>query len=240
MTTLHWTTPLRFTLNTLLGLPPSKDVVYDDYNRMRQRIIEEAAVKHFAKRDDDPAPLYSHTVLDAGCGASSIDTFLVLSGAEVDAVDTDEAALNANANIAKRYGAHIAYSHKRIEQLITEDKRYDVILCLDVLESARDPKQLLWTLEKMLNPGGMIVIGAINKTFKAWLVHIVMSQYIYQRIGAEERYFDGFYKPWQLAELAKHSKLKVTDIYGMVFNRHQKRWERAADPDTRYLAILSR
>ncbi|MCP5405436.1 MAG: 3-demethylubiquinone-9 3-O-methyltransferase [Pseudomonadaceae bacterium] len=228
----------RKILKTLLN-PPARDKVYKRYNRTRQHYILQAASKHFSMRDDDPAPLFGKKLLDVGCGDSTIGEFLALSGAEITAVDPNGECLARAQTSAEAYGAPVTFIRSRAEDMLNSLSRFDVILALDLLEEGGDAGKLLWVLKQLLNPGGLIVISAINRTPKAWLVHKFLSEYVYGRVPRGSRRYRAFFTPQQLGKLAKQQGLELANVQGLSFDVDSQTWALTPQADTRYMAMLT-
>lgn len=226
-------------LASVLYSPPEMARVYRDYNRTRQAYILHACAAHFGRRDDDPAPLYGKTLLDVGCGESTIGEFLALSGADITAVDPNPEVIEKAKISAAQYGAPVHFLQSRVEDMLNSLPRYDVILALDILEEAADPARLVWTLRQMLKPGGLIIFSAINRKPKAWFVHIFLSQYVYRRTPVGSRSYARFQTPKQLEAMAKKTGLKLANVQGLSFVVAEQKWHLTAKPDTRYLATAT-
>ena len=226
-------------LVSVLYSPPEMARVYRDYNRTRQSYILHATAGHFGKRDDDPAPLYGKTLLDVGCGESTIGEFLALSGAEITAVDPDAEMLEKAKASAAHYGAPVHFLQSRVEEMLNSLPRYDVILALDILEETADPARLVWTLRQLLKPGGVIIFSAISRRPKAWFLHIFLSQYVYRRVPRGKRRYSRFQTPRQLAALAERAGLRLSGVQGLSFIVGEQKWLLTARPDTRYLATAT-
>lgn len=219
--------------------PPARDEVYGRYNRTRQHYILHVTSRHFGMRDDDPAPLYGKTLLDVGCGTSTIGEFLALSGADITAVDPDCKALDAARASAERYGAPVTFLESRAEDMINGLAKYDVILALDLLEERMEPGKLVWVLKQLLNPGGVIVFSAISRTPKAWLLHKFLSEYVYRRVPRGSRRWGSFFTPAQLGELVARHGLKLDNVQGLTLNIAAGTWDLTPVADTRYLATAT-
>lgn len=222
-----------------LRRPRAMSDVYHDYNALRQKYILDAAARHFKVRDDDPAPLYGKTLLDAGCGASTIAEFLALSGAEITAVDANAAALEKAKESAEAFGAPVTFLHTRVEDLINGAQKFDIILALDLLEDTAEPGKMLWVLRQLLAPGGLIVFGGINRTFKAWFYHIVVSGYLYNRTPPGSRSIFRFHTPVQLAQMCRAAGLRLAHVQGLRLSFSKERWKLSSQPHTRYLAMAT-
>ena len=218
---------------------PSRDDIHRKYNLLRQEYILDTTRNHFHKRADDPAPLYNKKLLDIGCGTSTINTFMALSGADVTAVDPDRRALETAEKYAQNYGIDINFLNGKVESLVQSGEKYDVILCLDVLEYIDKPERFLWSLRQLLKSNGIIIFSAINRTPKAWFVHIFLSYYLLKRTKEDPRRWEFFYRPLKLREMMAGEHLAVKTIQGMIFDIENDEWRLYHEPDTRYLGTAT-
>ncbi len=232
---LQWIPALLRTLTS----PPERARVYGHFNRVRQHYILQASVTHFGKRPDDPAPLLGMKLLDVGCGESTIGEFLALSGADITAVDPCSESLKKAKTSADQYGAPVIFVQSRVEDMLNSLSRFDIILALDVLESVDDAAKLLWVLKQLLNPKGVIIFSMINRTPKAWLVHKLLSEWVYQRSPKGSRHWTRFHTPRQLSALAAKVGLAMTGVEGLHFDVGTQRWTHSSAPDTRYMAVVT-
>ncbi len=232
--------PLKYLIDAILGTPPAKELVYRKYNYIRQHYIEQAVSGHFNKRADDPTPLYEKTILDVGCGVSTISSFLVLSGGDVTAIDTCPDTINAASQQAEDYGAPIQFLQATAEDFLHNHKKFDVILCLDVIEYIDNIGKFLWTLKQLLAPKGVIIFSTISRTPKAWLLHIFLSSYVYGRTPVGSRVFKHFYTPEHMQKELVKQGMRINNVQSLNYNKRKESWELSTKPGTRYLAIATR
>jgi tellurite methyltransferase len=114
-------------------------------------------------------------VLDAGCGAGRNLVYLLRSGYEVFAVDSDARAIDHVRGLAARLAPGLPSSNVRsesIERMTFEDAFADVVICSAVLHFAGDDRQfdaMIRELWRVLAPGGLLfcrlasVIGMENR-----------------------------------------------------------------------------
>lgn len=219
--------------------PRSAPAVYQEYNGLRQTYILESTARHFKMRDDDPAPLFGKTLLDVGCGESTIAEYLSLSGAEITAIDPDLTVLEKARASALAFGAPITFVQTRAENLVRSSQKFNVILALDILEDTEDPDKLVWVLRQLLAPGGLIIFTTINRTFWAWWFHIFVSSFVYRRTTRKMGSFWRFYTPEQLRAVCKKAGLKLGNIQGLRFSLTKQKWKLASTPHTRYMATAT-
>lgn len=218
--------------------PPSKDDVFTGYDRIRQFYIIQQATEHFERRQDDPAPLLNKKILDVGCGLSAVGEFLVLSGGDVTALDTDSDVIDQAQEKAKQYGTDVTFLQGKIEDLIHSSEIYDVVICLDLFEYIDDLGKFLFVVRRLLKPEGMLIFSAISRKPLAWIMHIFLSSYIYGRTPRGSRKYTHFYKPDQLAEIFKEQGFKMAKTQGLAYDTKDKRWHLSEKISTRYLGYV--
>lgn len=226
-------------ISAALRQPRAQVDVYRDYNMLRQRYILKQAAGHFQLRDDDPAPLYGKTLLDAGCGESTIAEFLALSGADITAIDANPELLARAEASAAAFGAPIRFINARAEKLINSQQKFDVILALDLLEDTEDPAKLVWVLRQLLKPGGIVIFSHISRTPRAWLYHVLLSGYIYARTPRGSRSWWRFHTPAQLRRICAKAGLRLGNVQGLRFSASKQRWKNFSRPHPRYLATAT-
>jgi tellurite methyltransferase len=101
-------------------------------------------------------------VLDAGCGAGRNLVYLLRSGFEVFAVDTDSSAVTAVRALASKLAPHLPASHFRVaavESMDIPDASMDVVISSAVLHFARDDEHFHAMVRRMwrtLAPNGLL------------------------------------------------------------------------------------
>lgn len=107
--------------------------------------------------------LTSKSILDLGCGMGGLSTALALAGARVQSLDFNSDYCRITQLRGQRYGLVLSPVNGAGEALPFRDARFDVIVCLDVLEHVRAPERLLAEIGRCLKPGGLCHITAINR-----------------------------------------------------------------------------
>ena len=100
-------------------------------------------------------------VLDVGCGnGSALTRFLAARGDRVLGIDTHAPSIE----YAKRqFGmAGLAFRQVDCEAMLAEAQRFDTIVCADVLEHLPHPEAALSCVERLLRPGGRLVVTIPN------------------------------------------------------------------------------
>lgn len=103
------------------------------------------------------------TLLDLGCGMGGFAVAVARKGAQVTALDYHPAYCAITAVRAARYNLPLPVAAAAGEALPLPDATYDIVTCWDVLEHVQSPDALLAELGRVLRPGGLLLITAINR-----------------------------------------------------------------------------
>ncbi len=116
-------------------------------------------------------------VLDVGCGGGILSESFGRAGARVTGIDLSPAAIETAKKHAEKSGLDIEYhvaspsefsKHKR--------KKFDIIICAEVLEHVDDPAGFLKETLKMLKAHGRFFFGTINRTLKARIFAVFVAE----------------------------------------------------------------
>lgn len=152
--------------------------VFIDYHLIRRKYVLSRVSEHYGIDKFEPAPLLNKNLLDVGCGTNRIAQELALRGANCLAIDTSHEVVSKAKESAEKYGAPVVFVQGAAENLVQDTARYDVILCLDVIEDTENPDKLLWAMKKMLKPDGILVFSTTIHAPASWLFHKVMAEWV--------------------------------------------------------------
>lgn len=185
-------------------------------------------------------PLDGKSVLDVGCAAGLVTEPISRLGADVTGID---AALR-NILVARRHaeatGAPVRYRHALPEDLADEPKRFDVVMSLEVVEHVGDLHAFLRAIARLVAPGGILVIGTLNRTLRAYVKAIIGAEHVLRWLPRGTHDWRKFVKPDELAlELRTHG-FTVEEHAGVVLNPLTMRWRIANDCSVTYLQFHRR
>jgi len=207
-----------------------------------------ARVQHLSQRlpallNCDPGaarPLTGKRILDVGCGAGLVSEPLSRLGGDILGIDAAE----RNVMIARRHadltGAQVRYRHALPEDLTDQTSSYDVVLSLEVVEHVADLPGFLAAIAHLVAPGGILVIGTLNRTFGSFVRAIIAAEYILRWLPRGTHEWRKFVKPEQLAAELRRSGLVVEERAGVVLNPLTMRWRIADDCGAAYLQVHRR
>ncbi|OJJ16410.1 hypothetical protein BKI52_34550 [marine bacterium AO1-C] len=99
-------------------------------------------------------------ILDVGCGNGNMSLALGANGCEVLGVDISPKAI-FYAQKRNPY-PNVFFAVKDVNTLIADGKKYDAIVCSEVLEHLQHPEKLLQEIRKLLTPNGVLVVTVPN------------------------------------------------------------------------------
>ncbi|GJR37554.1 ribonuclease H-like domain-containing protein [Tanacetum coccineum] len=118
--------------------------------------------------------------VDVGCGGGILSEPLARMGASVIGVD----AVDKNIKIARLHAdldpvtSSIEYRCTTAENLVEEQKKFDAVLALEVIEHVADPAEFCKSLSALTVSNGATVISTINRSMRAYATAIVAAEYI--------------------------------------------------------------
>lgn len=103
----------------------------------------------------------SLSVLDYGCGTGDHVTYpLACRGHRVLGVDFHDASVR---EASRRYQLPaLSFRTAEIEDLLKQGERFDLVVCSEVLEHLREPRPFLEAINRLLAPGGGLIVTTPN------------------------------------------------------------------------------
>lgn len=106
-----------------------------------------------------------HSVLDLGCGPGihAVEIGRKIQG-EVVGIDIDGNKIECAKKLAKELKVdNVMFEHKSADIALSE-RKYDLIICSDVLEHIENDKDIASKMAAALNPGGQVLVTVPTKT----------------------------------------------------------------------------
>ncbi len=117
----------------------------------RMNFIVDQVVQHTSK---------DAKILDVGCGNGNMSLALGAKGCEVLGIDISPEAIDY-AQERNTY-SNVSFAVKDVNTLVANGKKYDAIVCSEVLEHLPHPEKLLQEIRKLLTPNGVLVVTVPN------------------------------------------------------------------------------
>lgn len=181
-------------------------------------------------------PLAGLRLIDVGCGAGIVAEPLSRLGAEITGIDATE----RNVEIARHHAAMtqtpVRYRHILPEELVAEEEtEFDIVMSLEVVEHVADLSAFLAALADLTKPGGLLVIGTMNRTIQSWLKAILGAEYILGWLPRGTHDWQKFVRPSELDQALKAKGFSMVDGCGVAPSLPSMRWGITSDQSVNYL-----
>jgi 2-polyprenyl-6-hydroxyphenyl methylase/3-demethylubiquinone-9 3-methyltransferase len=211
----------------------------------RMSFVRDRTLAHFGRQGTKAArglkPLAGLTMLDVGCGGGLVSEPLARMGATVTGIEPAEANIAAARTHAVDAGLVVDYRAVRAEDLAAEGRQYDVVVCLEVLEHVPDVRGFIDVLERLVRPGGLLILSTLNRTLKAYMLAIIGAEYVLRWLPAGTHQWDRFIMPDELAAHLAVAGLGTPEFAGLVYNPFTAEWSLSErDLDVNYLASAAK
>ncbi len=207
-------------------------------NPTRIQFIKKEICNHYGRDFDDFKALKDLKILDIGCGGGLVCEPIARIGANITGIDADSNAINIAINHARDSNLDINYQNGELKD---HDKKYDVIIALEIIEHVSDINLFIEQCAKHVNPGGLLIISTINRTAKSYALGIIAAEYLLKWVPKGTHSWNKFVKPSKIAREARKHGLYVKTIKGLVFNPLKNEFSLSdKDLSVNYLISLSR
>lgn len=151
----------------LLNIPDESEI-YEDYYKIefdKEDYSKDSKFPHLSEiyTINDQRLYYLRklkikgSLLDIGCGTGLFLNTAKNFGYDVSGIDVSQTALKF-----ARESFKLNVSDQKVEDLISQNKKYDFVTMWHVLEHFANPKEELKKIKQLLNPGGVLLIEVPN------------------------------------------------------------------------------
>lgn len=209
------------------------------FNPVRLAFIRDRTAAHFDRDVRDPRPLSGLKLLDIGCGGGLLSEPMTRLGFEVTGVDASERNIGAAAAHAEGQGLSIDYRASTAEALLEQDRRFDVVLNMEVIEHVADPRAFLIDTARLMAPGGMMIVATLNRTLRSLALAKVGAEYVLRWVPAGTHDWAKFLTPDELRDFASGEPLVVEGPFGVSYNPIKGVWRESLDASVNYMMIVT-
>jgi 2-polyprenyl-6-hydroxyphenyl methylase/3-demethylubiquinone-9 3-methyltransferase len=187
-----------------------------------------------------PEPLAGLRLLDAGCGGGLVAEPMARLGAEVTGIDASERNVMVARRHAELAGVAATYRHQLPEDLADEAGSYDIVLSLEVVEHVADVAGFLRAVGQLVKPGGVMVIGTLNRTPQSYVKAIIGAEYVLRWLPRGTHDWAKFVRPEDVTAHVAPLGFSCVDLKGVSLNPLTFRWSVGADTSVNYLQTFRR
>ena len=173
-----------------------------------------------------------------GCGGGLLCEPLSRLGGNVTGID----AANTNIEVAKihmkKSNLNINYLNKKPEDIL--DKKFDVILCMEIIEHVEDVNFFVESCIKLLKNNGLIFFATLNKTFKSFALAIVGAEYVLRWLPIGTHNWKKFMSPNEIINKVSKYYLTHVETRGVIFNPFKNKWKLSDDISVNYMCYFKK
>lgn len=180
------------------------------------------------------------SVLDVGCGGGLITSKLCEFSNQVTGIDAIQENIDVAAQYARKHNLDITYHRSTVEEFVASNtKQYEVVLCLEVIEHVDNIRDFVKNLTSLVKPNGIVIISTINRTVKAYLLAIVMAEYVLNWVPRKTHDYNKFFKPSEISSIFKENKMELKELRGLTYNITNASWQLSNDIEVNYFAYFT-
>ena len=214
--------------------PEGKFKPLHKFNPTRIKYIKENIINHF-KKNKKINQLKGLKILDIGCGGGLLSEPFARLGANVTGIDASYKNIKVAKIHAKKSKLKINYICCTPENL-NSDKRFDVVLNMEVVEHVEDINFFMKQSAKFLKKNGLMFVATLNKTLKSYVFAIIGAEYILRWLPIGTHNWEKFVEPSRLIKIGANNNLKMDLIDGIKYNPILDQWNISKDKSVNYIS----
>ncbi|CAI9784358.1 unnamed protein product [Fraxinus pennsylvanica] len=208
-------------------------------NPTRLAFIRSTLCRHFGKNQNWAQPFEGLTFVDVGCGGGIISEPLARMGASVIGID----AVEKNIKIAQLHAdldpitSFIEYRCTTAEKLVEEQRQFDAVIALEVIEHVANPSEFCKSLSELTSSRGATIISTINRSVRAYASAILMAEHVLQWLPRGTHEWSSFLTPEELVVILQRASISVDEMAGFVYNPLTGQWSISDDISVNFIAF---
>jgi 2-polyprenyl-6-hydroxyphenyl methylase / 3-demethylubiquinone-9 3-methyltransferase len=194
----------------------------------------------FGRDSNLPKSLAGLTLLDVGCGAGIVTEPMSKLGAKITAIDASERNILVAKQHAEKSSVDINYQNLLPEEIARRGETFDIVMSLEVIEHVANPHLFLEILTKLVRPGGVLVIGTINRTATSFIKAIIGAEYILGWLPKGTHSWRKFVRPDELDRVIFPADFALQSSCGVDFNPFLQTWQMTKNQNSTYMRFYKR
>ncbi|MCH2037975.1 MAG: bifunctional 2-polyprenyl-6-hydroxyphenol methylase/3-demethylubiquinol 3-O-methyltransferase UbiG [Rickettsiales bacterium] len=182
-------------------------------------------------------PLKGLDLLDVGCGGGLMSEPMTRLGGNVTGIDASEKNIKIASIHAERSGLSINYQCNSAEELLEQhpEKRFDIVLSLEIVEHVNNPEDFIRTCCKLLKPGGQLFVATISRTAKSFALAIVGAEYIMRWLPRGTHEWNKFLFPHEITSFIEKEGIHLLNVKGASYSIFKDKWSISNDTSVNYI-----
>ena len=209
-------------------------------NPVRLAYIRDRICAHLGRDPLAEQPLAGLAALDVGCGGGLLCEPLARLGATVTGIDLTAGSIDVAARHARAADLAIDYRVAVAEELVAEQRQFDLVCAMEVVEHVADQEEFLRTCAALVAPGGGLVVATLNRTFRAFALGIVAAEYVLGWLPRGTHSWQRFVRPSEAARALRSGGLRIEDLSGVAYDPLRDRFHLSRDPAVNYMLFATR
>ena len=184
-------------------------------NETRMLFIKERIINKYQKLGSLKEILEKKLILDLGCGGGILSETLAEEGANILAIDQSKKLINEAKKRLKSKKLKIDYQCQSIKNLKEKRTKFDIILCMEVVEHVQDYRNFIKLAFECLKKDGIIIFSTINKSILSYFTTIFLAEKILKLVPSKTHDWDMYVKPEEIMEVAEKFSFRLDKIQGL-------------------------
>jgi 2-polyprenyl-6-hydroxyphenyl methylase/3-demethylubiquinone-9 3-methyltransferase len=205
-------------------------------NPLRLAWLRDLLVKRLRPAASGAGPLAGLAILDIGCGAGLLSEPLARLGAEVTGIDPAPGNIEIARRHAEETGASPTYRATSLEAIAAEDKRFDAVLAMEVVEHVREVRGFVKTACGLVKPGGLFAASTLNRTLRSFALAIIGAEYVLGWVPKGTHRWEQFVTPDELRAAVGAAGCREIARSGVIFDPLRRNWRLSRDTSVNYMA----
>lgn len=199
--------------------------------------INPIRIKYITDKIHEQLGITTKTIrlLDAGCGGGIASIPFARQGMEVTGLDASRRAIEQATSFASNKNISATFIHGSIEEHAQQGNKYEVIICLEMLEHTDNPAVVIENLASMLTKDGVMLLSTINRTRKAQFLAIHLAEDILGLVPKHTHEYEKFIQPSELKTILAKENLAIKECKGISFNLLNRKWELSDNLSINYI-----
>ncbi len=220
--------------------PAGKFAPLHKFNPVRLGFIRNEGCAHFGRDSRSLRPFEGLSLLDIGCGGGLLAEPMARLGFDVTGADASERNIGTAKTHAAQSGLKIDYRATTAEALAAEERSFDVVLNMEVVEHVADVTAYLGACTQLMKPGGITFVATMNKTLKSLALAKIGAEYVLGWLPRGTHDWNRFIPPTELKTSLEQSGLTILKTQGVSFDLLGWDWKLSTDVDVNYMVVAKR
>ena len=201
---------------------------------VRLQYIKQQILQNILSASEQINSIDDVKILDVGCGGGLVCEPLSRLGAQVCGIDPSAATIEAAKKHSTEQGLSIDYQATTLETFAGSERKFNAIVCLEVLEHVNNVSDFLELCRTLLTDNGVLILSTINRTTKSYAQAIVTAEYIFGWLPTGTHDWNKFITPEELKQILERLGFRDCDTSGLTYSLLTDQWSLSEDCSVNY------